>query len=212
MTEEFDVKKRIMAKAEEMFTEFGYSRVTVDEIAAGLGISKKTLYKHFSGKEQILKEVIENRKCTNMSYITEIINNETMEFSEKLQRLMEYLKEMSKTMHSPLISDLVKNYPDIYNDIQNFKREKAIHQVEKLMLQGANEGVFRKDINLEVFMMIFVASIREATTPSVLSNLPQSPGQVFNTILKVIFEGLLTEEGRIVVREKEKREETSNVN
>jgi len=55
MTEEKEIKQRIALKADEMFRQFGYSKVTMEEIASSLAMSKKTLYKHFSNKDHLLK-------------------------------------------------------------------------------------------------------------------------------------------------------------
>jgi len=41
MHEDKEIKERIIIKAEEMFLHFGYSKVKMEEVAAGLGISKK---------------------------------------------------------------------------------------------------------------------------------------------------------------------------
>ena len=52
------LKKRILDRAAHFFFELGYSRVTTAEIAAELGISKKTLYKLFPSKMLLLRSVI----------------------------------------------------------------------------------------------------------------------------------------------------------
>ncbi len=54
MTDDIEIKDRILSRAEEMFLKFGYSKVTMDEIAANIGMSKKTLYKFFPSKEELV--------------------------------------------------------------------------------------------------------------------------------------------------------------
>ncbi len=48
------MKEKIIRKAREMFFRYGFKDVTMDEIARGVGISKKTLYQHFPAKEALL--------------------------------------------------------------------------------------------------------------------------------------------------------------
>jgi AcrR family transcriptional regulator len=50
METDSDTKQRIMESAREEFFRHGFTKVTVEEIAAKNGISKKTIYKYFDGK------------------------------------------------------------------------------------------------------------------------------------------------------------------
>ena len=52
-----DVKQRIMLEARGLFFRYGFSKVTMDEAAEALGMSKKTLYRYFPSKEELLEEV-----------------------------------------------------------------------------------------------------------------------------------------------------------
>lgn len=64
---ESDIKittqQKIVNAAQQEFMQFGYTNVTVDEIAQAAGVSKKTIYKYFRSKENIFWEVM---KCKNL--------------------------------------------------------------------------------------------------------------------------------------------------
>ena len=47
-------REDLLQAAKEMFEERGYDNVTVAEIAAGAGVSVKTLFQHFRSKEDLL--------------------------------------------------------------------------------------------------------------------------------------------------------------
>ena len=49
----------ILAAAVHEFLESGYDDVRMDEVAARAGVSKRTLYKHFDGKEALFREIVE---------------------------------------------------------------------------------------------------------------------------------------------------------
>ena len=53
-----ELRERIITAATEAFTSIGIKSITMDDIAAALGISKRTLYEVFSDKESLLKECI----------------------------------------------------------------------------------------------------------------------------------------------------------
>jgi AcrR family transcriptional regulator len=52
-------RKRILESAYRLFRRRGYSRVTMDDIAAEAALTKRTLYHHFISKDQLLADVLE---------------------------------------------------------------------------------------------------------------------------------------------------------
>ena len=48
------MRDKILEKSGEMFLTLGFKSVTMDDIARELGISKKTLYKYFSNKANLV--------------------------------------------------------------------------------------------------------------------------------------------------------------
>ena len=58
MAEDNPIRAQILTKAREEFFTHGFSKVTTDELAVALGISKKTLYQHFSSKEELLQAAV----------------------------------------------------------------------------------------------------------------------------------------------------------
>ncbi len=52
-----EVKERILQKAHELFHKYGIRSVSMDDIAAQLGISKKTVYLYFVDKEELVSAV-----------------------------------------------------------------------------------------------------------------------------------------------------------
>ena len=52
-------QRRILDAAYALFRRRGYSRVSMDEIAAATKVTKRTLYYHFESKDRLLSEVLE---------------------------------------------------------------------------------------------------------------------------------------------------------
>ena len=196
MNDEIEIKERILAKADEKFHQFGFSKVTMEEIAADLSISKKTLYKFFSNKEQILKELLTKIKCTFEEYIEKLFKDDSIEFIEKLKNLMDFISKNSARMDGPLIQDILKNHPVLWKEIQEFRKEKANKNVTWLIQEGVKSGMFRSDIQPEIITAIFIGAIHVMTNMDTLSQLPLSAEQAHKFVSKVIMEGILSEDGR----------------
>jgi len=54
-------RQRICEAAYVLFRRRGYSRVSMDEIAAAATVTKRTLYYHFKSKDQLLADVLESQ-------------------------------------------------------------------------------------------------------------------------------------------------------
>jgi AcrR family transcriptional regulator len=54
-------KRRILEVAYKLFRQRGYSRVSMDEIAAAMPVTKRTLYYHFESKDALLAAVLEEQ-------------------------------------------------------------------------------------------------------------------------------------------------------
>ena len=149
MNEENEIKDRIRIRADEMFNQYGYSKITMEEIAATLGISKKTLYKHYSNKESILKEIVSTAKCEIESFIEELINNKKLQFIEKLKIFMNFIAKQTARLESPLTDDLMKCTPEIWHDIVEFRKNRTYKHFSELIEQGKRAGLLPKILILK---------------------------------------------------------------
>ncbi|MBK9737772.1 MAG: TetR/AcrR family transcriptional regulator [Saprospiraceae bacterium] len=53
-----DIKSRILTKAEELGRLIGFRAITMDDLAAQLGISKKTIYQFYNDKNELVDDVM----------------------------------------------------------------------------------------------------------------------------------------------------------
>ncbi|HTK01474.1 MAG TPA: TetR/AcrR family transcriptional regulator [Bordetella sp.] len=54
-------RQQVVDKATELFSRYGFHPVGVDRIIDESGVARMTLYRHFAGKEDLVKEVLEQR-------------------------------------------------------------------------------------------------------------------------------------------------------
>lgn len=196
MHEDKEIKERILTHAEEMFLRFGYSKVKMEEVASGLGISKKTLYKFFPSKENLIREIVINRQCVVENYINKIWQDESLDFVAKLKNMMDFLGQQGSRVTGPLMDDMRKCIPDVWDEIHDFKRSKSLEKARGLFELGVKNGAFRADIGQDIVILMFSLATEGILNPEVLSQIPYTGPQVIETIFKVLFEGIFTEEGR----------------
>lgn len=191
---ETGTKANILACAEEMFMQHGYSKVTMEEIAADLGISKKTLYRFFPNKKELMRDLMTERQCEFMEHIEEIWKREDLDFVGRLRSTLDFVGERSSKMNK--FQDVQKIAPEIWKEIHDFKKGKIFEKVRKLFEAGFETGIFRGDIDRDIVILVYTNAVESIVNPEALSELPCTAGQAFEAISKIIFEGILTEEGR----------------
>ena len=196
MHEENEIKEKILLKTDEKFQQFGFAKVTMEEIAADLGISKKTLYKYFPNKEHILKEILDKSKCEFELFVENLFNDTSLEFIEKLKTLVDHISKNSHRFHGPLVQDLMKNHPQLWHEIQDFRKKKAYNNLSMMLNAGVKEGIFRDDINTEIITSVYMGAIHSLISPEIISELPISFENLHKTVTKIVLEGVLSEEGR----------------
>ncbi|MDQ7797490.1 MAG: TetR/AcrR family transcriptional regulator [Candidatus Edwardsbacteria bacterium] len=190
------LKARIIDSTSRLFFERGFSRVSMDQIASGLGISKKTLYQHFPSKQALLYQVVSSMMNENGKIIEDIVNDRGMDFHRKLSRLMNHLSGVVGRMARPFGEDLRRNAPEMWEEIDRFRKEKILLNFRKLLESGIRQGVFRKDVDPQLMTLMFATLMQNMIDPKLFSQIPFTASQVFETIVEVVFRGILTEPAR----------------
>jgi AcrR family transcriptional regulator len=190
------LRARIVAAARDLFFKSGFVRVRSDDIAARLGISKATLYKHFPSKEAILRAVVTRTVASYVDEVEAIVRDDSRDFVEKMIGLMAFLNAVLSTLRSELARDIERYAPEIWTEIDEFRRKKILDNFKILIEAGVREGALRPDIDRDALVLIWLTLVQNLMTPEAIARLPYSGEVLFGTLLKVVFEGLLTEEGR----------------
>jgi len=190
------VRRRILEEARELFFRYGFSKVTMDEAAEKLGMSKKTLYKHFSSKEDLLEAVTEDHLQECDQDMHTLCSRKGQGPLEKFRGLMDYLASLYGKMSDALVHDLRKSAPDIWKRVEATRRDHIYNEFSALVKEGRQKGIFRKDVDERLFLLIYFESVQRILHPEALSGLPFKPSQVFDAIVKVLFEGFLTDKAR----------------
>src|SRR6056297_869503 len=129
-------KQRILNKVRELFFKRGFNKVTMDELALELGMSKKTLYNHFEGKSEMLTQVIQDLKSELTAGVDRILIDDNLNFVEKLSSILSFIGDKLSGMEAPFISDLRKSYPELSNELDNYKKEAAFNRFSSLLDEG----------------------------------------------------------------------------
>jgi len=187
---------RILNSAKEQFFRFGFSKVTSDEIAGSLGISKKTLYKYFPEKDKIIHDIVFTIMGFVKKNIESIVNNPGIDSTDKLKQIVMMLGKTFSNIGKPFMDDLQKKRPELWHEISEFRKKVITENFTKLIDEGMQKGIYRADIDKHVFVNAWLNTVQNIITPDFLSQSSYSAIQVFDMIVKIMFEGMMTEKAK----------------
>lgn len=189
------VRTRILAHARRHFFAHGFRSVTMDDIAGELGLSKKTLYAHFSGKTELLRDVILAKfECIRQDF-DQLAQAADADFQVRLQRMLECLQRHLQEPQLAFVRDM-KREPEMFQWIQTLRRESVQRYFGQLFEECRRAGMVRKDVPPRVAIEILMGAIEAIINPQKLEELGLTPKAAFPMVVTVVLQGMLTEKGR----------------
>jgi AcrR family transcriptional regulator len=189
-------RRRILEKALEKFKTLGYAKTTMDEIAAELGMSKKTLYKFFATKHDLMEELVQQ----NLDYLDErcdAVLASPLSAIEKLAGVSRVIVDQQQRLATKVMMGSIRDHlPHIWRRIEAFRRERKRKNMDSIIRQGIREGTFRAGIDREMFDHFLSGAISEGIHPEVLIHAHYSMGDAFLGLMDIFMNGILTENGR----------------
>ena len=197
MSEDLEIKRRIMEAAGQKFIHHGFSKVTMEEIADELGMSKKTLYQHYASKMDLLNELVKNRVSACDGFMGGLCGTENLTFVEKLKKGLEFVSAMYSSLNKHFVDDMRKHAPEVWKVIDEHRRKHIVEEFGQLIKEGVEQGKFRSDVDQKLTTMIMLTLVQSLINPDSLAEMPYTAAQIFENISTIFYEGVLTEEARV---------------
>jgi AcrR family transcriptional regulator len=193
--EEINIKAKILKGAEDLFTKYGVRSISMDDIARHLSVSKKTLYQHFTDKEDIVTMTCKAHLDRNNKEFDQVRDN-ARNAIEELANLSMCLKRNMQDMNPSLLFDLQKYHPRAWGVWLEHKNKTIRESVVRNIRQGVEEGYYRPEINAEVIAAMRLELVQMAFDEDVFPrerfSLPDVQMEIFDHFVY----GLVTEKGR----------------
>jgi AcrR family transcriptional regulator len=191
MSEADEARARILELAEQFFLTHGYSRVTMDDIATELRMSKKTLYRHFSSKEALGEAAIASSFARINQELDVLLRDERLDFAERLRNLVRTVASHYGRA-APVLRDLQRDAPDLWQRLLEVRRASVQARFGALLASGVKAGAIRADVEPRLVLRMVLTLVDQLMRPDVLEELELSADQVFSNMLGVILDGLRT--------------------
>ena len=189
--------ERILKNSIELFRKYGIKRVTTDDIAKEVGISKRTLYENFKDKEEIVKGCIEYFTNEKKKEVMDIINK-SENVIEAVYKICKWGEEIRKSFNPLFFEDLKRYHYKIYDETIK-KSSLKTNNIQLLLKKGINEGNFKKGLNSEI-IAIFIDEVVKIMHNEEIFNLNiYNEKDLFNNIIMPYFIGISSDKGKELI-------------
>lgn len=191
-----ELRERIMETATEAFTTQGIKCITMDDIAAALGISKRTLYEVFSDKESLLRECVLKKQLERDEYLKKVMDQSNNVLEVILAVFQKGIEAFHRT-NKRFFED-IKKYPRVYammQDRHNSDSESTI----SFFKTGVAQGIFRGDVNFALINLLVREQFDILLNTDICAE--YSFVEVYESIMFTYIRGISTEKGAKVLEE-----------
>ncbi len=138
-------EQAILKAARERFAQFGFTKVTMDEIASDVELGKASLYYYFPAKEDLFRAVIHHEQNEFVKAIEKILKQNTSaskKFALYVEKRLEFFEELLNlgTLNVHSFSGTKSIYNSLFEDFNS----QELKLIESIIKEGKKKGEFKK--------------------------------------------------------------------
>lgn len=187
-----------MTKVYELFRKKGL-KLTMDDIAVELKLTKKTLYNNFKSKEVLMRTV--------MQFVIEDIefkiNLSLSQGKNAIEALFHSSSMMNKTLEElgpQLLSDSSKYLPDLKVLDHTNRMSFYSRIISENLERGVLEGLYRSDINKELATLFFTSAMAKIYSWNGSYVFLRDPFLFHSELVRYHLEAVVNDSGREILR------------
>lgn len=183
-----DMKIKILRNTMVVFNKKGL-KLTMDDVAEQMGISKKTIYKHYDSKEEIFDQIVDYIFDDIKRKEQEILDEEGLTLEDRVRKLLAAFPERFVEIDFSKLGDLKDKYPKIYKKMKK-RLESGWEPTLELLEQGKAQGLYRPDADLTIFKVMMDASVASFFETDTLKKSKISYVEALNQVVDILLTGI----------------------
>jgi len=186
------VQREIIESARSYFFRYGFSRVSTGEIASSIGRSKKTLYKYFSTKAELLDAVLAEVNREIEGEVFALIEQPGSDFEATAVSVLVKVGVHVASVGNTLFADLRVKQPRKFQQISEQRRQLIVDFLRRLFDQGVDRGVLRSDVDFERVIVMFLAGAEALVGPQLIARHAEDPEVLLQDLAQTVVRGLMS--------------------
>ena len=201
-----EVKDKILETALHLFFRFGIKAITMDDIAKEMGISKKTIYRFFNEKDDIVNALMEENIKKNQQTLEGIAQQANDPIHEMIL-MSQYMEKRYSEINPAFFHDLMKQFTKAGDQLNRFKKECVLQNLKQNISEGIKQGLYRADLDVN-----FAAHYRVIQLDAMMNRNIEFEsihfGKTNSLITEIFMHGISTVKGhKLINKYKNKNEE-----
>lgn len=192
---------RIVEESLQLFIKLGVRSVNMDDAARELGVSKKTLYKYFQNKADLVKRAF--------TYLVNNIHAQLIDVKSKAESPIDELFMMDDMMnrvfkdhHPGMAFQLRKYYPDTWNLVNEMRQNLFLPAMVQNIEMGQAMGLYRANLIPELTALLHFKKTDFIIEGSIFEALKIGFPTFSRAVLEYHLRGICTERGLKIAEEK----------
>ena len=185
-------KQIILKKAAVLFSQKGYERTSMREIAEQAGITKPAIYYHFKNKQALFEELLFSAFQVSQKHYEDIAQCDC-DAIKKIKNLAVgfFRSTKSDPDRARFIHDLTAG--NIRKDIK-LNHRKAFRKQEQyfneILNDGKKQGIIKKNLDNFTFIMIFIGTLNMYTIGYIKGQIEDLSEDNLENIIDVLLNGI----------------------
>lgn len=185
------VVRQVIAAARREFFLHGFRRVSMDDLASELRMSKKTLYGCFPSKSLLVEAVLKDKFHEVEKDLGRLAAEDSSDMEGAIHRFLHRVQRHTSEIHPSFVRDLGRESPDLFRIVEHRRRRLIRRHVASLFNRGRKAGLIRKDISVILLIEILLGAVEAIMIPSRVTELGLTLEKGYSTIIRVVLEGAM---------------------
>lgn len=187
------MKNRIIKGFVEEIEDKGL-KFTMDDLAGRIGISKRTLYEHFSSKSQILDEMIEQTLVEIDEKSKAIVEDRNLPLIEKIRGVFTVLPTHLQIFDLRILEQMKRSYPEQWEKIHS-ELEDDWDELRSLIEKGMEDGEI-VETNVDFLMKLLIDAANSTLDQRFFARNHLSVPEALDKIVDILLYGLVPDSKR----------------
>lgn len=167
----------------------------MDDVAKKCGMSKKTIYQEFTGKEELVKALIVERTELDKA-VFESFHTSDCNAMEKMLKITKFTIQLFLEVKPLVMYDLEKYYNNIWMFLQEKIDTMTYYNISMNLKQGQKEGFYREDLDTDFISKIYVQMALAISSEDLFPSSLKDKGILYKSLINYHMRAIVTEKGR----------------
>ncbi len=186
-------QERILQAARDLFFEQGTSKTSVGEVARRAGLSRVTVYRHFTDREVLVRSAFSLLADGLEGIVVGLDEAPPPDLEASLRRIGDVVTSLPLGIAAAM-GDLETAHPAVYQEVRRREHAAIRRLFDHLYSAAEGEGRIRPGLDRRVVEVLFWEVLTGFLESPALREEGITPTAVYTTVISILLQGILAED------------------